>query len=427
LRDLGLSQEQAGLALHFWNDQQVRHPRPAEDIEKAVSNAYRYARDEAGNSAPPPAAEAFAGLLSAPEPPPATPTEAATRAARDGGLRLRFRSLEEAADEPLPAWLVEGAILASGMTVLYGPPKRGKTFAALDLALAVASGRKWFNVIPVHADGPVVYVALEGYAEVVARALAWQAARGEVPRGRFILVDGRFAAGDPAQAEALLTAIKAAVPRPALLVVDTFARASVGLDENKAADVAVLADHLEGMGEALACPVLVIHHAGKNEEAGPRGSTALLAAAGSLLSAHIQDGRLRVKVVETRRGMPGLEIVCRVVNTGEHPVWDAEERPEGGAGLTQQQKDVLTETTFLRAVLRTACCGADGETISRTDFIGRLGARLRLPPAEAMRRLDLLVDRNPELRRLLVMGATRIAVYPADGYDALLSQVRRIP
>lgn len=427
LRDLGLAQEEAARLMHLWNDQIVRHPRPAEDVEKAVGNAYRYARDTAGNAAPPAARDAFAQMLNAPpEPPPATPTEAATRAAKAGGLRVRFRSLEEASGEPLPSWLVEGAILATGMTVLYGPPKRGKTFAALDLALAVATGQRWFGALPVLAEGPVVYLALEGYAEVVARALAWQAHRGEVPRGRFILADGRLALGDAAQTGAFLASVKQAVPRPALLVVDTFARGAVGLDENKAADVAVLADHLEGLGEALGCPVLVIHHAGKQEAAGPRGSTALLAAAGSLLAARIEQGKLRVKVEETRRGVPGLEIVCRVVAQGEHPVWEAEERPDGGVGLPPEVKERLSETSFLRAVMRVACCGVDGETITRNDFMARLSARLGKPSAETTRRFDLLMERLPEARKRLVMSANRVAVYPAEHYDTLLSEVRRV-
>ena len=403
----------------------MRHPRPAEDIEKAVGNAYRYARDTAGNAAPPAARDAFATMLGEPAEPPATPTEAATRAARNGGLRIRFRSLEEASGEPLPSWLVENAIPAAGMTVLYGPPKRGKTFAALDLALAVATGQKWFGALPVLAEGPVVYLALEGYAEVVARALAWQEHRGQVQRGRFILADGRLALGDAAQAGAFLASVREAVPRPALLVVDTFARGAVGLDENKAADVAVLADHLEGLGEALGCPVLVIHHAGKNDAAGPRGSTALLAAAGSLLAARIEQGKLRVKVEETRRGRPGLEIVCRVATEGEHPVWDAEEQPEGGAGLPPEVKERMSETAFLRSVLKVACCGVDGETITRNDFMARLGARLGRPTAEIMRRFDLLMERLPGVRKMLIMGASRVAVYPADHYDRLLSEVRR--
>ncbi|MPY99444.1 MAG: AAA family ATPase [Actinophytocola sp.] len=64
-----------------------------------------------------------------------------------------------AASFPPPAWAVP-SVIAEGVNVLAGPPKAGKSWLALGLGLAVASGGRAFDSIDVDA-GPVLYLALE--------------------------------------------------------------------------------------------------------------------------------------------------------------------------------------------------------------------------------------------------------------------------
>jgi hypothetical protein len=64
-----------------------------------------------------------------------------------------------AAHFPEPKWAVPG-ILAEGVNLLAGPPKVGKSWLSLGLGLAVASGGRAFDSVPVDA-GPVLYLALE--------------------------------------------------------------------------------------------------------------------------------------------------------------------------------------------------------------------------------------------------------------------------
>ncbi|GAA2778288.1 AAA family ATPase [Saccharopolyspora taberi] len=64
-----------------------------------------------------------------------------------------------AAEFPEPRWAVPG-ILAEGVNVLAGPPKVGKSWMSLGLALAVASGGRALDTIDVDL-GPVLYLALE--------------------------------------------------------------------------------------------------------------------------------------------------------------------------------------------------------------------------------------------------------------------------
>lgn len=77
-------------------------------------------------------------------------------------LLLRIRDgawLDEQSYSPL-AWAVPG-IIPEGFGLFTGPPKAGKSWAALGVALAVASGGAAFGRIPVGPARPVLLLALE--------------------------------------------------------------------------------------------------------------------------------------------------------------------------------------------------------------------------------------------------------------------------
>jgi hypothetical protein len=80
----------------------------------------------------------------------------------DGRPRLRtaWTADELMAEEfPPPRWAVPG-LVAEGVNLLAGPPKVGKSWLSLGLALSVAGGDSALGSIPVQA-GPVLYLALE--------------------------------------------------------------------------------------------------------------------------------------------------------------------------------------------------------------------------------------------------------------------------
>lgn len=80
------------------------------------------------------------------------------------------------------------------------------------------------------------------------------------------------------------------------IIVDTFARASVGLEENSAKDMGLAVAILDKLKEATGACVLLVHHAGKDVSRGLRGSSAI---GGALDSAVTIDGDLRNMWVKT--------------------------------------------------------------------------------------------------------------------------------
>jgi hypothetical protein len=178
---------------------------------------------------------------------------------------------------PLPEerrWLVEGLWSEQAVGILGGEPKSFKSFLALELAVAIASGMPALRRFPVQHPGPVLLFAAEDALHVVRERLLGIAAAAGValaaldvhvitaPALRLDLRD------DAARLLATVAALK-----PRLLVLDPFVRLH-RVDENAAAEVAPLLASLRELQRRHGCAVLLVHHARKGS-AGSRPGQAL--------------------------------------------------------------------------------------------------------------------------------------------------------
>jgi len=104
----------------------------------------------------------------------------------------------EATDPPPAAWLVNG-LIRPGVTFIAAEPKSGKTWASLEVSLALATGAPAFGRFEVPEPGPVLYVVEEGsVSEVAYRVRAMCAGHGIAPPeslllsiGNHVLLDNR--------------------------------------------------------------------------------------------------------------------------------------------------------------------------------------------------------------------------------------------
>ncbi|HWK30117.1 MAG TPA: AAA family ATPase [Solirubrobacter sp.] len=177
---------------------------------------------------------------------------------------------------PDPPWLIDGLLPGNGLSVLYGAPKSGKSFIAIDWAMSIASGRSWLGRAV--QRGWVLYIAAEGVGGLKARARAWHDTHDK-PTDDDLWIRWLPEAVDlrnREQIERARSTIATLPEAPRLIVVDTMARTMPGGDENAARDVGefIAALDLLRAGQAI----LVVHHAGKAGDS-HRGSSALRGAA----------------------------------------------------------------------------------------------------------------------------------------------------
>jgi RecA-family ATPase len=203
----------------------------------------------------------------------------------------------ELADIPQPKWLVDGHV-TDGFTVMYGPPKSGKTFVALDWALSMASGMSWHGHETEPA--PVLYVSGEGAGGLHSRVTAWKKANGkQSSRLYFIPFGARIVERD--HVVQLKNDLHATGAR--LLIVDTLARSMAGRDENSAQDMGTAIQALDWLREKTGAGMLVLHHSGVDGTR-PRGSTALFGAADTLIKVEGTGNMLTLSCEGQKESMP---------------------------------------------------------------------------------------------------------------------------
>lgn len=194
---------------------------------------------------------------------------------RAKSLQRQFVSYDDIRPRLESSYLIRGWLGSGGLSILYGPSNSGKTFIAADLAALVASGFQWRgNKV---RSGPVVYFAAEGGGGISNRLVAIRQSR-EMLRARagLYLLPTHLDLFGPDDAAALCASMP--VTKAALIVIDTMARSMGAGDENSARDVAQFVHNCDFIRERTGAHVLIVHHSGKNAEAGARGSSALRAA-----------------------------------------------------------------------------------------------------------------------------------------------------
>lgn len=173
-----------------------------------------------------------------------------------------------------PEFLIDDYLVMNSLTTLYGPSGCGKTFVALDWALHVATG-SWWNGHEVKA-GPVLYVIAEGGSGVGKRLDAWQAHHHIHDLGNhepITWIPRAVNLSDSAEVAALC-AFTAEV-KPVLVVFDTYARCTLGMEENSSKETGLAVANLDQVRLASGACVLSIHHTGVSEQNRGRGSSAL--------------------------------------------------------------------------------------------------------------------------------------------------------
>ena len=160
-------------------------------------------------------------------------------------------------------WLVEGLWAEEAVGIVGGEPKCCKSFLALDLAVAVASGAPCLRQYSVPRPGRVLLYAAEDALHLVRRRLEGicRAAGVDLAALDVHVITVPTLRLDHAADRDRLAATVAAL-RPRLLVLDPFVRLH-RIDENVSGEVAPLLAYLRELQRRHQVGVVVVHHARK--------------------------------------------------------------------------------------------------------------------------------------------------------------------
>lgn len=294
--------------------------------------------------------------------------------------------------EPGPRWLVASLWARAGVGILGGAPKCCKSWLALEMAIAVASGTPCLGVFDVGDQGPALLYMAEDAAPVVkSRLLGICRHRGlELARLPIHLITAPALRLDRAD-DQLRLRDAIATYRPRLLILDPFVRLH-RIDENDAGQVSALLGYLRELQRALDVAVVVVHHARKNGSAGApgqslRGSGDFFAWSDSLLYLRRHRGQL-VLTVE-HRGALAPDPISLLLAAGD----DVHLEIATADGEEATADDTLGSVDLDQAILHTLAHAP--EPVTRAELRTRLRVRnerlgealTRLAEAGSLRRV----------------------------------------
>lgn len=210
--------------------------------------------------------------------------EEAAREEADSTFELL--DLDEIENLPPPNWLIDDVIVADGLSVIYGDPGAGKSFAAIDMGLRLAYEMDWHG-IEARPTG-VLYIAGEGKSGLANRIKGWRKKHQlEGVEAPFLLLPTAVEISDEKQRAKLLRTIDMAMERArfeiGLIVVDTVSRALAGGDENGSDAMGQFVSACDAIKKHAGGALIGVHHSGKDKEKGMRGSSVLLGASDAVI------------------------------------------------------------------------------------------------------------------------------------------------
>ena len=181
--------------------------------------------------------------------------------------------------EPI-LWTVDGLISEGSVSVFFGEPGCGKTWALFDLALCVARGAPWLDMAT--KQGAVLIIDEEsGRRRLSRRMNAILQGHDAGPDTPVMAVS--LAAFDLGNKEDYVHLYNLIINTGArLVIIDALADIMPGRDENAVKDTAPIFLSLRKIAEETQAAIIVIHHA--NKTGGYRGSSAIKGAIDLLLS-----------------------------------------------------------------------------------------------------------------------------------------------
>ena len=218
--------------------------------------------------------------------------------------RYRLQAVSDFANRPPPRWIIKGLLPEADLAVLFGASGAGKSFVALDVAIAIALGRPWRGCKV--RQGRVVYIAAEGGGGVSLRLQAYAKHNAvdlsEVPMAIIHDSPNLLKVED---IKDLVAAVVDAGPSD-LIICDTFAQMTPGGNENSGEDMGLALKHARSLRDATGAMIMLVHHSGKDAAKGARGWSGLRAAADAELEV-VRDEDSDVRLLRVSKQKDGRD------------------------------------------------------------------------------------------------------------------------
>ncbi len=283
-------------------------------------------------------------------------------------------------------WLVDTLWSEQGVGIVGGEPKCGKSFLALDLAVAVAAGVPCLGHFAA-ARGTVLLFCAEDAGHIVRARLEGicRAAGAPFDTLDIAVIDVPVLRLDHGQDRTRLLETVERI-RPRLLVLDPLVRLH-GIDENAAGEVAPILGFLRSIQRRSETAVLLVHHARKSGGRRPgqalRGSSELHAWGDDNLYLRRRDRKI-LMTVEHRAAAGIGDIEIELADDGNGPALrlvtqapDQDPAPPIESRVIQAINEA--DAPLSRAEIRAAARARNATVVDAIDKLATQGAIVPVP------------------------------------------------
>lgn len=208
-------------------------------------------------------------------------------------------------DYEIPDELVEGLMTIGSSIVVYGDSNSGKTFWALSVATAIATGSDCYGRKT--DPGLVIYLASEAPSSIRTRMQAIKRFyKCGLENLAMVPVPMNFYEGDQDANDVieLVRQVEEIKGQPVRLIIgDTLARMSAGANENSGEDMGPVMARFDQVATATGSAMMIIHHNGKDTARGARGWSGIRAHIDTEIEVVEKDG-IRSASVTKQRELP---------------------------------------------------------------------------------------------------------------------------
>lgn len=204
----------------------------------------------------------------------------------DGHHAISLKSLADIMSMSGIEWVIDQMLPLGELSIVYGAPEKGKTFAVLHTIASIAQGSEPFGRAVL--QGSACYITDEGLPGLKQRLQAWQQVYGELPADAIGFYTEPLNLMLPEEADALGAAIMATYPSVKIIAIDPLVAYMAGGDEDKAQDMNLFIAGLRRIIRKTGAHVMVVHHTGKTGKR-ERGSSVLKGAANTMIFVDAPD------------------------------------------------------------------------------------------------------------------------------------------
>lgn len=191
--------------------------------------------------------------------------------------------------KPSPSIVGGGILNDSNLLLIIGRPKSGKSFLAMNFGLGIAAGRSFSGFEIIQPRKVMMLSAEGGYYQNRKRLLKMhESINAEADIPLHISSLSYFPINESPNHEELVDIIDKL--RPDVLIIDPFIKFH-SVDENTSSQIMEVLGSLRSIIDDFSTSIILVHHTGKNESRGGRGSNAIEGEYDSSISIKRDRGR----------------------------------------------------------------------------------------------------------------------------------------